>query len=226
MKHASAYQALGKAGPAAFRRLCVETAYGATAHVRPIPAAFRRLCVETQPFIPNTHILSQPPSGGCVLKHAGISLFIQTANQPPSGGCVLKPMLRAALGTARLPAAFRRLCVETSDSRRRPAGLPQPPSGGCVLKLSKNTVKNMEATQPPSGGCVLKQNHVNNHSSLASQPPSGGCVLKLCLPPASCGTPPPAAFGRLRVETFMLLPKQCVNHPAAFGRLRVETSTA
>ena len=36
--------------PAAFRRLCVETAATAEAFGLPAPAAFRRLCVETRRF--------------------------------------------------------------------------------------------------------------------------------------------------------------------------------
>ena len=54
-------------------------------------AAFGRLCVETQfgyLFAIGGGI--QPPSGGCVLKPAESSFFIQFVKQPPSGGCVLK----------------------------------------------------------------------------------------------------------------------------------------
>ena len=54
--------------PAAFRRLCVETGYLLAFFVQPNPAAFRRLCVETFCIAPTTCPLSQPPSGGCVLK--------------------------------------------------------------------------------------------------------------------------------------------------------------
>ena len=60
--------------------------------------------------------LLQPPSGGCVLKHANTSSNSTDSSQPPSGGCVLK---RGGRQTGLLnfdPAAFRRLCVET---RRR-----------------------------------------------------------------------------------------------------------
>ena len=34
-----------------------------------------------------------------------------------------------------VPAAFRRLCVETQHGQLGLRRLPQPPSGGCVLKL-------------------------------------------------------------------------------------------
>ena len=56
---------------------------------------------------------SQPPSGGCVLKHVGLRVGKSVVNnQPPSGGCVLKP-LGGLVST--MPVC-------------------QPPSGGCVLK--------------------------------------------------------------------------------------------
>ena len=58
------------------------------------PAAFRRLCVETvvmAKFV--RYFLSQPPSGGCVLK--------------------LEDGYKEKI--CRIPAAFRRLCVETES---------------------------------------------------------------------------------------------------------------
>ena len=77
------------------------------------PAAFRRLCVETMRYNCYLKISFQPPSGGCVLKHAFDSNTNATNN----------------------PAAFRRLCVETVASCLLPSLSAQPPSGGCVLKL-------------------------------------------------------------------------------------------
>ena len=56
-----------------------------------------------------------------------------------------------------MPAAFRRLCVET---------------------LKKTTNPHRQAAQPPSGGCVLKQNVIVDIQPVRAQPPSGGCVLK------------------------------------------------
>ena len=81
----------GQNDPAAFRRLCVETlalkpAFGAIN----LPAAFRRLCVETSVLPCSAASTTQPPSGGCVLKHDLISRATSTLPQPPSGGCVLK----------------------------------------------------------------------------------------------------------------------------------------
>ena len=45
------------------------------------PAAFRRLCVETFPLSNLFNAFRQPPSGGCVLKHAvqTAKLFVVTS---------------------------------------------------------------------------------------------------------------------------------------------------
>ena len=53
---------------AAFRRLCVETAFSVDKNIGYMPAAFRRLCVETEYVFKSVLIDCQPPSGGCVLK--------------------------------------------------------------------------------------------------------------------------------------------------------------
>ena len=42
---------------------------------------------------------------------------------------------------ARLPAAFRRLCVETAIKKKPKPKKKQPPLGGCVLKQSKLSTK-------------------------------------------------------------------------------------
>ena len=57
--------------PAAFRRLCVETEPLGRGRNMRWPAAFRRLCVETNYIALKSYLVGQPPSGGCVLKHAG-----------------------------------------------------------------------------------------------------------------------------------------------------------
>ena len=54
--------------PAAFRRLCVETGNRFRIQCTRSPAAFRRLCVETDWGSISSQAISQPPSGGCVLK--------------------------------------------------------------------------------------------------------------------------------------------------------------
>ena len=80
---------------------------------RIIPAAFRRLCVETKPRKFRWQVYVQPPSGGCVLKQDGLDIRKKLENQPPSGGCVLKQNDTESCDIQYLPAAFRRLCVET-----------------------------------------------------------------------------------------------------------------
>ena len=78
------------------------------------PAAFRRLCVETCCYFCWHGFVVQPPSGGCVLKHRSADEVRFKRYQPPSGGCVLKPELTIPTEPIPDPAAFRRLCVETS----------------------------------------------------------------------------------------------------------------
>ena len=79
-----------------------------------------------------------------------------------------------------VPAAFRRLCVETGKERTAKTERgSQPPSGGCVLKQLQGHIVGVKKFQPPSGGCVLKPVVTSVGMALLSQPPSGGCVLKL-----------------------------------------------
>ncbi len=112
------------------------------------PAAFGRLCVETlrtslhflfadQPpsggcvlkpslNLKQYHYDHQPPSGGCVLKLCCPVHQPSCCGQPPSGGCVLKPIWLPVCHRGRHPAAFGRLCVETTipnltRGRGRPA---------------------------------------------------------------------------------------------------------
>ena len=59
---------------------------------------------------------SQPPSGGCVLKPIKVITLIKSQFQPPSGGCVLKLDAGIRCYIRKVPAAFRRLCVETDPS--------------------------------------------------------------------------------------------------------------
>ena len=103
--------------PAAFGRLCVETKSIIREHNCVIPAAFGRLCVETVLVEYQYLLVSQPPSGGCVLKlPARTKCGGSKTTQPPSGGCVLKRRLK----------------------QQRSLSGCQPPSGGCVLKRGKH----------------------------------------------------------------------------------------
>ena len=49
-----------------------------------------------------------------MLKPEQMKLVDQDAGQPPSGGCVLKHHIPPKIGGTLIPAAFRRLCVETN----------------------------------------------------------------------------------------------------------------
>ena len=70
------------------------------------------------------------------MKHFPELAVIDRSSQPPSGGCVLKQNGAANIYTGPLPAAFRRLCVETNTRYSySEKNYSQPPSGGCVLKL-------------------------------------------------------------------------------------------
>ena len=115
-----------------------------------------------------------------MLKHHTLAMSRFNSLQPPSGGCVLKlssPTYRIfnAIPAAfrRLcvetspggnasnptgPAAFRRLCVETSGSP--PGTLAETPAAFrrlCVETADPNHARPDHRPQPPSGGCVLKQ---------------------------------------------------------------------
>ena len=61
--------------------------------------------------------IRQPPSGGCVLKLAVSRAEVWVVAQPPSGGCVLKQAQLKLDFQCGGPAAFGRLCVETSRLR-------------------------------------------------------------------------------------------------------------
>ena len=53
-------------------------------------AAFGRLCVETILVNTDKRTITQPPSGGCVLKLRLVMAPGRSPGQPPSGSCVLK----------------------------------------------------------------------------------------------------------------------------------------
>ena len=78
----------------------------------------------------------------------------------------------------RQPAAFRRLCVETARLHR--VGVRLYPAAFrrlCVETFFSDVALTLPA-QPPSGGCVLKQRRYGYNWRNWYQPPSGGCVLK------------------------------------------------
>ena len=153
-----------------------EHGYGA---VRRAPAAFRRLCVETVWTAREKAAPTQPPSGGCVLKHRYTFIHDGRIIQPPSGGCVLKLFGFNLYADILEPAAFRRLCVEThlkhqkhrhhgpaafrrlcvetyQRGRLSHSSLPAAFRRLCVETTAPKPTKPMP-DQPPSGGCVLKR---------------------------------------------------------------------
>ena len=124
------------------------------------------------------------------------------------------------------PAAFRRLCVETVISTTNASSVKsQPPSGGCVLK--RNQHDQCVVSQPAAFRrlCVETPNATTSPLWDVNQPPSGGCVLKPS-PLLSVVLLPlgPAAFRRLCVETAFDTPFRIKVFPAAFRRLCVETT--
>ena len=128
--------------------------------------------------------MSQPPSGGCVLKRLHTAEYpSDSPPQPPSGGCVLK------------------LVPPLPEVTQKPI---QPPSGGCVLKRQAVAAVARQAVQPPSGGCVLKPDLRRREILDLTQPPSGGCVLKPMNHSQAGPLIQPAAFRRLCVETVVL----------------------
>ena len=102
---------------------------------------------------------------------------------------------------APMPAAFRRLCVETTKFCI--FWIVQSPAA--FRRLCVETI-----TASQGGAATI-------------QPPLGGCVLKLLSAVDFLTTEYPAAFRRLCVETRLFSRKIILSPPAAFRRLCVET---
>ena len=121
----------------------------------------------------------------CVETKVAVIVGRMDSGQPPSGGCVLKRFRGFVPMQMIRSAAFGRLCVETLLIKViKYALIFQPPSGGCVLKLWL---------------CVTRQH------AICLQPPSGGCVLKHLSAHHVARALSSAAFGRLCVETVLIL---------------------
>ena len=89
-----------------------------------------------------------------MLKLQKISHSDTYATQPPSGGCVLKHEQDTEQNSQTAPAAFRRLCVETIIYAVLCARCRQPPSGGCVLKqMSKVGAAECRASRLQAAVC-------------------------------------------------------------------------
>ena len=122
----------------------------------------------------------QPPSGGCVLKRDAPLIKLNVDVQPPSGGCVLKPLSDWSVALLSEPAAFGRLCVETSVI------------GRCFIRI-----------EPAAFGRLCVETCTVSSAWILVLPAAFGrlCVetiQKVFLRPL---LQEPAAFGRLCVET-------------------------
>ena len=83
---------------------------------------------------------------------------------------------------SRFPAAFGRLCVETVVVIDEAQNIFPAAFGRLCVETFMGYKLLTGLGQPPSGGCVLKQETRLWEGSRKGQPPSGGCVLKLvCL---------------------------------------------
>ena len=144
-------------------------------------AAFGRLCVETPLEIKYAHgCLTQPPSGGCVLKLCMLLLPFGQQHQPPSGGCVLKHC----------------------QSQYQSLADAQPPSGGCVLKRLSRWRNRFVGQSAAFGRLCVETSVPPSPCHLFSQSAAFG---RLCVETSGvgvcCTCLISAAFGRLCVET-------------------------
>ena len=99
----------------------------------------------------------QPPSGGCVLKRHLVQRPLIDIGPAAFGRLCVETtaslLLIAAYGG---PAAFGRLCVETT-ARIMPGSNSGPAAFGRLCVETLTGVKYfVDIAQPPSGGCVLK----------------------------------------------------------------------
>ena len=142
--------------PAVFGRLCVETSKSHFPFFITPPAVFGRLCVETPYGSSVSCRMSQPSSGGCVLKQVRQS-WIFHARKPAAFGrlCVETSPPNPSNPSLR-PAAFGRLCVETFPFFLPVLIFPPAAFGRLCVETASSAFKSHEIAQPPSGGCVLK----------------------------------------------------------------------
>ena len=105
------------------------------------------------------------------------------------------------------PAAFGRLCVETSLKGAQ-ALVDAPAAFGRLCVETAMMTKVSALICPAAFGrlCVETNYKIIGQIPYLCQPPSGGCVLKLRLAVRIIGIGLPAAFGRLCVETLNALP--------------------
>ena len=92
-----------------------------------------------------------------MLKHLAAVALLAAVDQPPSGGCVLKHAANRKRLFKRDSAAFGRLCVETSLSIALKCCSPPAAFGRLCVETINQFLPKLLSLQPPSGGCVLKQ---------------------------------------------------------------------
>ena len=124
------------------------------------PAAFGRLCVETAYLSTIQARLNQPPSGGCVLKHHQLHQDFYRLDPAAFGRlCVETVRCRGQPAGLSRPAAFGRLCVETIGSHRMTSAMSPAAFGRLCVETNLPAYSLQMRSQPPSGGCVLKHRH-------------------------------------------------------------------
>ena len=138
-----------------------------------------------------------------MLKPVRIARMADFDIQPPSGGCVLKLITASCLAGFAGPAAFGRLCVETTKQ----------------LMLWLDRV-------PAAFGRLCVETTIQPLARRLKRPAAFGrlCVETDSTLMRSATVGWPAAFGRLCVETNGWKYERRVKYPAAFGRLCVETA--
>ena len=103
------------------------------------PAAFGRLCVET---VAAKALLirqwSQPPSGGCVLKHVPRYSAVFSFCPAAFGRLCVETLGRHQALVGSVPAAFGRLCVETQANEWLPILARPAAFGRLCVETGKN----------------------------------------------------------------------------------------
>ena len=121
-------------GAATFGWLCVETSNKNLNNQVIFAATFGWLCVETLDKNDYGVLKLAATFGWLCVETLFTKHLEEQVTQPPSGGCVLK---LASMGFTQMSpdaATFGWLCVETLVKGLNENGAMQPPSGGCVLK--------------------------------------------------------------------------------------------
>ena len=139
-------------------------------------------------------------------------------SQPPSGGCVLKLQVAKHTQRRESPAAFGRLCVETWFLICRPVQNGPAAFGRLCVETHHQPLRN-KSYRPAAFGRLCVETLVDNRVIATLQPAAFG---RLCVETPMAWTLKtticcPAAFGRLCVETSRILSESL---PKQASRLR------